>query len=184
VIALPWGIVLDADVLLRRGPRDLLLYLAAGGVVDAIWSHEILVEVARNFPGGPERFASLKENLARHFPTARKSGFDHRMAQLRDTDAKDRHVMALAIEYEADVVTFNTRDYGTRDAEVGGIQVYTPDHALMTVVALDPEAVLEVVKTSFENMQSPAPAWDRYVRRLHDDGLPRVATWLRDTGRL
>ncbi len=92
--------------------------------------------------------------------------------------------MALAIEYEADVVTFNTRDYGTRDAEVGGIQVYTPDHALMTVVALDPEAVLEVVKTSFENMQSPAPAWDRYVRRLHDDGLPRVATWLRDTGRL
>ncbi len=183
MIALPWGIVLDADVLLRRGPRDLLLYLAAGGVVDVIWSQEILAEVGRNFPGGPERFAPLTANLSRHFPTATKTGFDHRTAQLRDTDAKDRHVMALAIEYEADVVTFNTRDYGTRDAEVGGIKVYTPDHALMRVVALDPETVKEAVKISFENMQSPVPGWDRYVRRLHDDGLRRVATWLRDTGR-
>ena len=91
--------------------------------------------------------------------------------------------MALAIEYEADVVTFNNRHYGTGDAEAGGIQVYRPDDALMGLVTLDPQAVLDAVTISFESMQSNTLAWDQYVRRLHDDGLPQVATWLRDVGR-
>jgi predicted nucleic acid-binding protein len=160
VIALPWGIVLDADVLLRYGPRDLILYLAAGRVVDVIWSEEILAEVERNFPGGAARFAPLKANLSTHFPTATKAGFQHRIARLQDTDEKDRHVMALAAEYEADIVSFNVRHYGPGDAE----------------------AVLDAARISFRRMRNPAPDWDLYVDRLTRDGIPRFAAWLRDHG--
>jgi predicted nucleic acid-binding protein len=182
VIAHPWGIVLDADVLLRYGPRDLILYLAAGRVVDVIWSEEILAEVERNFPGGAARFAPLKANLSTHFPTATKAGFQHRIARLQDTDEKDRHVMALAAEYEADIVSFNVRHYGPGDAKAGGIRVYDPDEALAELALLDAEAVLDAARISFRRMRNPAPDWDLYVDRLTRDGLPRFAAWLRDHG--
>lgn len=183
MIVLPWGVVLDADVLLRYGPRDLLLYLAAGGAVDVIWSFEILEEVERNFPGGPVRFAPLKANLSTHFPTATKTGFQHRTTRLQDTDEKDRHVMALAVEYEADIVSFNVKHYGTADAIAGGIRVYDPDDALAELSLLDAEAVLDAAGISFRRMRNPAPDWDLYLERLARDGLRRFAAWLRDHGR-
>jgi hypothetical protein len=35
-----WGVVLDADVLLRSSARDLFLYLATLGTVEPVWSSQ------------------------------------------------------------------------------------------------------------------------------------------------
>ena len=42
------GAVTDACVLLRSGPRDMLLRCAEAGLYRPYWSEEILIEVERN----------------------------------------------------------------------------------------------------------------------------------------
>jgi hypothetical protein len=174
----PWGIVLDADVLLRSSARNLFLYLASRDVVDPVWSEQILEEVARNFPPGQERFGSLLAQMNVAFPHARKTGFEHRIAALTLTSQKDRHVLALAAEYEADLVSFNHKHYHVGEASRHGVTVWTPDDALEQLIQHDGAEVHRVVERTFLMLRKPPVRWADYIEHIRADGMPKVAAWM------
>ena len=169
--------MLDADVLLRSSARDLFLYLAALGVIEPFWSEAILAEVARNFPGGADRFQRLATALDATFPGARKADFEHRIPALIGTHPKDRHVLALAAEYEADLVSFNHRDFDKEEARRHGVQVWAPDDAIAQVIEADPDAVRRTVERAWLMLRQPTIAWIDYVEHIRRDGMPKVSAW-------
>jgi hypothetical protein len=173
-----WGVVLDADVLLRSSARDLFLYLATLGVVDPLWSEQILEEVARNFPTGRGRFERLRSALDLTFPTARKAGFEHRTRTLALTSESDRHVLALAGEYEADLISFNDRHYDPTEARHFGITVWHPDDALDHLVNQHEADVEQAARRAYLMLRKPPVGWMEYVEHIRADGMPKVASWL------
>jgi hypothetical protein len=173
-----WGIVLDADVFLRSSARDLFLYLGSLGTVDPVWSAGILEEVARNFPGGKERFQPLLAGLGAAYPDALKTGFEHRIPSFQRTDEKDRHVLALASEYEADLVSFNHRHFDSTEAESHGVTVWSPDDALVHLIQHRAQDVQEAVTRAFLMLRKPPVHWADYVTHIRADGMPRFAEWV------
>lgn len=173
-----WGVVLDADVLLRSSARDLFLYLATLGAVEPVWSSEILDEVARNFPTGLDRFEGLRAALENAFPRARKSGYEHRISTLDRTSEEDRHVLALAAEYEADIVSFNYADYDLAEARGFGVGVWSPDDALKLLIDTHGAEVEQAVRRAYLMLRRPPVSWADYIEHIRADGLPKTASWI------
>ena len=173
---------MDADVLLRSSARDLFLYLAALGTIDPLWSEQILEEVARNFPRGRERFQSLRASLETAFPDALKAGFEHRIPALTQTNEKDRHVLALAAEYEADLVSFNYRHYDLAEAKHHGVVVLHPDIALEQLIEDDGERVRKAVERAYLMLRKPQVRWTDFIARIAADGMPKTAAWVSSLG--
>jgi hypothetical protein len=174
----PWEIVLDADVFLRASARDLFLYLAALEIVEPIWSGQIMEEVARNFRTGRERFLTLQAEMETAFPHARRGQFEHRVADLALTSEKDRHVLALAAEYEADLVSFNHRDYDPTEAKHHGVTVWSPDDALGFLIQRHPREVEQVVGRAYLMLRKPPVRWADYIEHIRADGMPTMAAWV------
>ncbi|HEU0015092.1 MAG TPA: PIN domain-containing protein [Longimicrobium sp.] len=108
--------VLDANVLFPFQLRNFLLHAAARGIFEPLWSRDILDEVARHLPGK----AGLTEAQVRHlfaqmeraFPDAFGAGYTHLIGEVELPDPDDRHVLALAVHYEAEfLVTSNLADF-------------------------------------------------------------------------
>lgn len=173
---------MDADVLLRSSARDLFLYLAALGTIDPLWSEQILEEVARNFPTGRERFRSLRANLETAFPDARKAGFEHRIPSLTRTSEKDRHVLALAAEYEADVVSFNHRHYDFAEAQRHQVVVSHPDSALEQLIGDHRDEVRQSVERAYLMLRKPQVRWTDFIAHIAADGMPKTAAWVSSLG--
>ncbi|MFL5539949.1 MAG: PIN domain-containing protein [Longimicrobiaceae bacterium] len=174
----PWGLVLDADVLLRSSARDLFLHLAALDVVDPLWSEQILEEVARNFPRGSERFQRLHAALEAAFPEARKTDFEHHIPTFSRTSRNDRHVLALAAEYEADLVSFNHRHFDAGEASRYGVIVWTPDAALNQVIQDHPEETRFAVERAYLMLRKPPVQWPDFIEHIRADGMPKIAAWI------
>jgi hypothetical protein len=110
-------VIYDACVLYPAPLRDLLLRMAAKGLVRARWTDQILDECFRNIlinrPDLNE--ASLQRTrdlMNRAIPDVLVTGFEGLIAGLDLPDADDRHVLAAAISAGAQViVTVNLDDF-------------------------------------------------------------------------
>ncbi|WP_328324106.1 PIN domain-containing protein [Kribbella sp. NBC_00382] len=104
---------LDANVLRGQLTTDIMLSLADSKLYEPQWSAEVLDEVKRNRPAGvtAERADSRFAQMAKAFPEALVTDYQHLMPEMR-ADDKDKHVLAAAVHSEADVlVTENTKDF-------------------------------------------------------------------------
>lgn len=112
-----YKIVLDACVLYPAPVRDLFLSLAAEELIEVKWSaiiqEEWLRNLLKNRPDLIKRHLNqtIKTmNLA--FPEANVEGFEDLISEIHITDKNDRHVVACAIQCNADlIITFNTKDF-------------------------------------------------------------------------
>lgn len=108
--------VLDTNILFPFELRGILLFLASYGLFDPLWSADILEELRRNIIRreimAEEALERLLDQMRRFFPDSLGIGYEDRVPYLSLPDAGDRHVLALAIEYEAEyIVTRNLRDF-------------------------------------------------------------------------
>jgi predicted nucleic acid-binding protein len=138
--------VLDACVLLPASLRDTLLRLAeTPHLYIPKWSDRIWAEVTRNLESrrklSPGKIAHLTEQVQLHFPEARVQGYE-KLAALMTNDPKDRHVAAVAVRSNAQViVTSNLKDFPASSLSEWDIEARHPDEFLMDLYALDPETV-------------------------------------------
>jgi predicted nucleic acid-binding protein len=141
-------VCLDACVIANFGVADLLLKLAERPrQCLPVWSKDIREEVHRTQVerlGWPEHLAdSFRSELRRHFPDAAAEGYEHLIDHV-ENDPKDRHVLAAAIQVDAEVVlTFNLKDFPEEALEPWGVRAQHPQNYLLTLYEIDP---LQVVR--------------------------------------
>lgn len=141
--------VIDADVLYRRHPRNLLVWHALAGLFELHWSVRILQETRRHL---------IERNIAK-LREPRTEAVDRTLARVTDAlergragslvpeteiaehephmpnDPKDRHVLAAAVAIGATVViTSNVRDFAIDDAAGFRIAPQTPDDFLTSLL--------------------------------------------------
>lgn len=139
-------VVLDANVLYGIEVTDLLATMATRRLFRPHWSPEILDEVARNLAKRPEldqdAIARRIEHLNRALPGA-LSDVPRSLIDAMPINAKDRHVLALAVHVAAPtIVTDNLRDFPAEALEPFGIEAVSADAFALAQVDLHPEAVL------------------------------------------
>jgi predicted nucleic acid-binding protein len=179
----------DANVLYPAPIRDLLIRLARAGVVSARWSDQIHDEwmrsLLRNRPDlNPEKLRRTRELMDAAVPGALVQGYERHVERLRLPDPDDRHVLAAAIEAEADViVTFNAKDFPRAIVSVHGIDVRRPDAFVLELLAGDElEAVYAAVRAHRSELRNPPFTVDQYLESLARVGLRRSAEHLRRAG--
>jgi predicted nucleic acid-binding protein len=184
--------VLDANVLIPAGLRDLMLSCADVGVFRPVWQAEIEDEVVRNTArliaerhgidldqahvGAEATMAQMR----RAFPDACASTelWTPLVGQMT-CDDKDRHVLAVAVGAKAThVVTANIRDFPVR-CRPAGVAVVKPDRFLRDRLADSPELVVSAVEGMSARLRTP-PQSPVVIARLLANGqfTPKFGTEL------
>lgn len=184
--------VLDANVLIPPGLRDMLLSCAFAGVFRPVWQAEIEDELYRNSirvaveKRGDEEKANRAaehalEQMGRAFPDAcADTTLWAPLVPQMTCDDKDRHVLAVAVGTKTThLVTANTRDFPVR-SRPPGVAVVTPDRFLRDQLARVPDLVLEAVDGMSRRLKSP-PLSPVEIAQLFADGAsaPKFGTQLR-----
>lgn len=185
--------VLDANVLIPPGLRDILLSCAFAGVFRPVWQAEIEDEVYRNSirvavekRGQDEEKATRAaehalEQMGRAFPDAcADTTLWAPLVPQMTCDDKDRHVLAVAVGTVAThLVTANTRDFPVR-SRPPGVAVVTPDRFLRDHLDRVPDLVLKAVDGMSRRLKSP-PLSPVEIAQLFADGAsaPKFGTELR-----
>jgi len=160
--------VLDANVLFPFQLRNLLLWLAVGALYDPLWSDEIVEECTRNLRRQEvmteTQCAHLIARMRAHFPDAWGVGYEGCADDLILPDPGDRHVVALALDYDAEfIVTRNARHFPAKILRPRGVEPISPDRFVCHLYDHDPNAVLrasEEHRTSLRQPLDPADYLD------------------------
>jgi hypothetical protein len=177
--------VVDADVLYRRHPRNLLVWHALAGMFELHWSKQILAETRRNLIErnrsrfGERRAGAVDRTLGRLTEALRVAGagdcVQRRTVALHEpampNHPKDRHVLAAAIAAGAQrVITTNIKDFAAADTRPLGVLAQTPDAFLTSLLG---HATIDV-------------ALDALGRQAHFHGwsIAQLLALLADEGRI
>ena len=142
--------VIDANVLYSIELTDLFLTLATNRLLRVHWSDTVLDEVRRNLALRPDlNEAAIDYRIGRMnlaLPDALQGPAPDELIEAMPVNAKDRHVLALAVHLEADcVVTFDLGDFPAMMCEPHGIEPLHPDELLDALAADEPERVATVL---------------------------------------
>ena len=180
--------VLDANVLYPFQLRNLLLWLAQAGLYEPLWSELILDEVRRNLRVNAnlteEQLDHLDSQMHQAFPEACGSRFQGAEQDVQVPDEGDRHVLALAVHYEADViVTWNTKHFPKALPASFGLEAIRPPSFLDRLWAADPERVVGAAEAHRTSLVRDPLAPVAYLDALRTRaGLRRLAQRLESAG--
>lgn len=167
MLAAPFKVLLDANVLYPFTLRDTLLRAADAGLFQLYWSDEILDEALRNLVEDEivtaEQSARLRKAMTTAFPEALVTDYESLVAGMKN-DQKDRHVAAAAVKAGAQViVTINIADFRELPA---GIEAQHPDEFLCNLFDLDPDLLTDIVRKQASDLRRPPRTLDDIVRAL------------------
>lgn len=178
-------VVYDANVLYPAQLRDLLMRLAVSGLVRAHWSDQIHQEwmenVLNNRPDlRREQLERTRALMERALPSARVEGYERHIAAIFLPDPDDQHVVAAAIEVEAEIIiTFNLRDFPERDLASFGLKALHPDAFVLSLYEAHPDHVVQVMHTHRISLRRPSKSPEEYLAVLEKAGLIQTVAALR-----
>ena len=172
-------VVVDANVLFPLTLRDTVLRAAAAGYFQLRWSMTILDEMERNLVASLTMDAGnamkLRAAMERYFPEAMVIGHEPLIEAMRN-DAKDRHVVAVAVKAGAQVVvTNNLRDFVPLPE---GIEAQSPDDFLCNLFDLDPDGFVALLQSQSADLRNPPVLMERLLERL-DRAVPEFVQAVR-----
>lgn len=179
MIAAPFRVVLDANVLYPFTLRDTLLRAAGEGFFQPCWSEQILQEAMHNLVENgvvsKEQTSRIQTAMTSAFPEALVSGHEPLIAGMRN-DERDRHVAAAAVKAGAQViVTANLADF--RDLP-DGLEAQSPDEFLCNLFDLEPDTLVEIVRQQAADLRKPPRTFEEIVRAL-EKAVPTFAASVR-----
>lgn len=180
--------VLDANVLYPFQLRNLLLHLAVDGLFEPLWSEQIVDECVRNLRAGAgltaEQCAHLVGQMRGAFPEAWGTGFDGAADGLALPDEGDRHVIALAVHHEAElIVTRNLRHFPPEVLRPLRIRPVDPDEFIVRVWRRNGPAVLCAAERHRVSLRRAPLSAEQYLESLRvHAGLPRTVRRLAMAG--
>ncbi|HSI61561.1 MAG TPA: PIN domain-containing protein [Candidatus Saccharimonadia bacterium] len=182
-------VVLDACVLYPAALRDLFMRLAAHGLIQAKWSAKIhdewMTAILRERADLTlERLQKTRELMDKHAGDCLVTGFERHMQNLALPDPDDRHVLAAAIECEADaVVTWNLADFPANTVGGHGIEVWTPDDLVMELLRQEQDSVIETMREHRVSLRNPPKSQEEYLDTLRQQRLIRTVESVKKTGK-
>ncbi len=175
---LPPIVVLDACVLYPAGLRSLLMWLAVHDLVRPKWSEQIHDEWMRNLLADRADLTRAKLERTRrlmdeHAGDCLVSGHARHIEGLTLPDEDDRHVLAAAIESQAEaIITWNLQDFpASLVTGRHGIAVQTPDQLLSGLLETDGDAVVAAMKEHRTSLKHPPKLPAEYLQTLAMQGL-------------
>ena len=185
-------VVIDACVLVRLLPRNIILSLAEAGLFRTRWSIEILneMEVALRdhiFKGKDDAADLAARQRARIMEAFDEAVvYDYKACLAMDInlpDADDRHVVAAAIKAcAAVIVTDNVKDFPPDVLAPLGIEAKTADEFIADTIDL-PEghrAAVAAIRKMRERLKRPEITAKELLLRMEGNGLLDSANVLRD----
>lgn len=159
--------------------------LALADLYRPVWSETILSELAvsvvRRFPHLSEKQVDRSIDLMQQaLPAAEVSGYESLIESLTLPDPSDRHVLAVAIVSDSEViVTDNVSDFPPHAVAPHGIEVQTADEFVYDLISQDLATVAQVVTDQAASLRSPAISTARLLRTLRNSGLAQSTSLLR-----
>jgi predicted nucleic acid-binding protein len=181
---IPPVVVLDACTLYPAALRDVLMRLALHGLISARWTdaihNEWIEAVLRDRPDlTRERLQRTRELMDLHAEGSLVTGYEPRMAGLELPDGDDRHVLAAAIEADADMIlTWNLRDFPEVVLSSHGLHAVTPDDLLAGLIDDHREEMIAVLRGARLSLKQPPLTAAGYLTTLRTQGLARTCTLL------
>lgn len=180
----PPVVVLDACTLYPAALRDVLMRLSLHQLILARWTDAIHEEwigaVLHNRQDlDRERLQRTRELMDLHAEGSLVTGYEGKMQGLELPDPDDRHVLAAAIETEADIIlTWNLRDFPETVLAAYNVRAETPDNLLSRLFETRREELILVLRQARMSLKQPAVSASEYLESLRQQGLSRSCTLL------
>jgi predicted nucleic acid-binding protein len=177
--------VYDANVLYPSVLRDVLLRVAAAGLVQAKWTEQILDETFRslqaNRPGlDPVKLKRTREAMKGAVRDCLVVGYEPLVDALELPDPDDRHVLAAAIRAKAQViVTFNLKDFPDTTLAPWDVEAVHPDAFLEAQIDLNPQIVYAALQRIADSCRKPPLTVADFLQSLERSGLVASVAALR-----
>lgn len=159
--------------------------LAVHELIQAKWSEKIheewMTAVLRERPDlTRQQLERTRQLMDLHAGDCLVSGYEWRIENLSLPDENDRHVLAAAIEAEADaIVTWNLSDFPQATLAAQGIERWTPDDLLMHLLAINEDAIVKLMHEHRAVLKNPPKSAAEYLETLEQQRLSRSVQVLR-----
>lgn len=177
-------VLLDACTLYPAVLRDVLMRLALHGLILARWTdaiHDEWIEaVLRDRPDHSRaQLERTRQLMNLHAEDSLVSKYEHHISKLELSDPDDRHVLAAAMEAQADaILTWNLRDFPEAALSGHGIAVMTPDDLLESLFTDYRNAFVAVLREARSCLKNPPLTAAAYLETLRGQGLKRTCSLL------
>lgn len=180
IVANPFVVILDANVLFPFRVRDVLLTFAHEGLFRARFTDEIMAEWMENLielkPSLKDSIESQASMIRQTFDECFVSGHMSLIDGLDMPDKDDRHVLAAAIRCSAQViVTENRRDFPSGLLEEYDIEVLGADDMLVNTYELFPVEAARALGRVRRRYRNPSMSVSEFLLDLTRAGLPKLA---------
>ena len=175
----------DANVLYPAELRNFLMHLALTGLFRAKWSNAVHEEWITNLLKNRQDITRQKLERTRYLMDkaaidALVEGYEHLIPTLSLPDENDRHVLAAAIEGEAQViVTMNLKDFPDEVLQRYEMEAQHPDEFILHLIDLAPDAVMDAAETHRQSLKNPPKSVEEFLASLEAQGLPQSVAALR-----
>ena len=174
--------VLDTNVIYPLWIRDLLMWFAYFELYTPKWSSNIFHEwISVMKRKGIEENEALKraDKINLVFPDALGVNYEPFIDSLMLPDLNDRHVLAAAIEANADlIITNNLKDFPEHYLKTFGIKVKSADEFLTDIIDLNREEALMAFREMVTYKKKPELSEFQVIELLRKGGLNNTADYL------
>lgn len=182
IYSLRFTCVLDTNVIHPIDVRDMLFWFASFDLFTPKWSKHIFEEwenVMRRKGISEEEIMKRVAVAHRAFPDALVECYEDLIDSLNLPDQYDRHVLAVAIKTNADViVTNNIKDFPTDYLARFGIVAKTADDFLTDTIDLNNKIAIEAFRALVLNRTNPNLDEFEVLSRMRKIGLVETANYL------
>ena len=174
-------VVLDACVLCPAPLRDILLSLGAEGLYRPKWTYLIQDEWTRNLlQNRPdisnEQLQRTTNAMDMAFPDATVESFEKLIDGLTLPDKDDRHVLACAIQCNANLITtFNLKDFPNQTTKKYDIEVQHPDIFISYLIDQNKETSHKAFDKMIARLNNPPMSKAEVIAVLKKNGLKNSA---------
>ena len=174
-------VVLDACVLYSAVVRDILLNLAQRLLYAPHWSPIIEDEWTRNLLKNRTDLDEKRVNrtvgfMNYFFPFANVTNFDHHILNIQLPDPDDRHVVACAIQCEAEIiVTKNLKDFPQEELEKFNITAQHPGNFISDLFEMNKKVTMEAFQIQLETLRKPPRTKEQLLATFRKNDLIKAA---------